>query len=737
MTARILHLSDLHLAPIADDEIPGDYKSELVPLAERQRRVESLKRTLREFGEAQPGELDAVVVSGDVTIAAAESGYRMLESVLGELGPALPGDPARVLVVPGNHDVQWRTPPSSREHYELFLQYVRDACGYRTPQLEGIDISAADGRVRSSPVDPVVIGPGYGFLLLALNSSNYCGVVEPTQITDAEWETALAALGDRGEIAEKDLRKLRVMDVARISPAQLTAARRELTRARKTIEATGGDAARVPTIAILHHHLLPVSVREEFKPYESISNLGEVRAFLRDNHVDMVLHGHKHESAVYWDHIPRPDVIPDEQPLRVLVVSGATIGAGAAPGDVVRLIEIGQQPAGHRLTISSYGGVAAGGALPTPSIVEASLLPAAPRAEDGVPRIGPISGPTISDVYARTLTEFERLSDQELVANLVCEIGTSPDPGELPRDYPAIAGLDDAERSRWVADLVQWWQNPRTQLGRRLTFNHGGRIRRYQFHIDQLDRAEQALRQDADTSRAVITLLDPREDDIPHLERKFPAFCIAQFVIRGRADNSLHLDCAAYFRKQEFRWWWTINVAELASLQRELCSRLEDAYDGLEPGGIMTIAAIAKAGTAVPRVAVPLVDRLYDDDRGKLWLLAVATVVPDVPGRPVLLAEWTRIIDDLEPQAKLDVDGVPVAGDGLATLIAAIDQLGCAGPARDLRDGLQRLLEKNEVFVSRLDDPEKNSAYAHRTWVGAVQSILHDLRGVIDRLAES
>lgn len=737
LATRILHLSDLHLAPVKDDEVSGDYKSDAVPRAERQRRVAALRRTLREFGERYPDQLDAVVVSGDVTYAGADSGYKLLRATLEELGGALPADPERVVVVPGNHDVIWETKPSGVAHYKRFLHHVRDECGYRTPLLEGIDIAPSDGRPRAGAVDPVLVGPGNAFLILALNSSNYCGAIEPTKLKDAEWEVALKTLAPaRRKAGSADLRNLRVHDIARISPGQLTAARRELNRARKDVLAAGVDPATVPTIAVLHHHLLPVSTREELKAFESITNLGEVRAFLRDNNVEIVLHGHKHERAVYWDYIPRSHVALDEQPRRVLVVSGATIGAGAPPGDVVRLLEINGQPFGHRATISRYGAVAGGGALPEPTTTEATVEPPIPKSAGDLPRIGPISGPTISDVYARTIGEFLRLSQETFVENLVCAIGTSPEPGELPRGYPNIPNVDASQRGEWVQQLVEWWQSPRTQLGRRLTFNHGGRIRRYQPEIDQLARAEQALREEAETSRAIITLLDPREDDVSHMEHKFPAFCVAQFMIRrSGADDRAWLDCTAYFRKQEFRWWWPINVAELAWLQRKLCARLEDEYD-IEPGSVTTVAAIAKAGTAVPRVAVPLVDRLCDDAPGRLWLLAVAAAVPELPGRADLLQQWRRLVDDLEPQDKMDSDGVPVAMEGLRTLIAALDELEVTGAAKELRDTLQRLEDKNEIFNARIEDPDRNAGRTHSRWRGDVQPILHDLRDAIDRLSE-
>jgi 3',5'-cyclic AMP phosphodiesterase CpdA len=136
----ILHLTDLHLGKAPDTQDYGDYKSKIVVPGQRTTRRTLLENTLQEietrFGEEGP--LDAVVVSGDLTVGNDEEGFRLFQGVLGKLGTALP-PPERILVVPGNHDVAWRTPASKRERYELFVNHVRKA-GYVTPFLDGIDI---------------------------------------------------------------------------------------------------------------------------------------------------------------------------------------------------------------------------------------------------------------------------------------------------------------------------------------------------------------------------------------------------------------------------------------------------------------------------------------------------------------------------------------------------------------------------------------------------------------------
>jgi len=119
----ILHLSDLHLLPKDTDEPVGDYKRGFVPPEHRQKRVDLLVDTLHglrvKLNEDEE-RLDAIVISGDVTTRGAREGFEMLPGLLGTLGDQLP-DPGAIVVVPGNHDAAYGTPPSSPERYRHFI----------------------------------------------------------------------------------------------------------------------------------------------------------------------------------------------------------------------------------------------------------------------------------------------------------------------------------------------------------------------------------------------------------------------------------------------------------------------------------------------------------------------------------------------------------------------------------------------------------------------------------------
>src|SRR6202044_176386 len=122
--------------------------------------------------------------------------------------------------------------------------------------------------------------------------------------------------------------------MARVSDEQLDVLRRLMAGTPKP---PSGKQLR---IAVMHHHLRSPSLREELKAFADISNLEQVRAMLRAGGVDAVIHGHKHEHAIYYDHIYAAD---GEEAQRILVISGATFVQGGEH-DAMRLVDVGGLP---------------------------------------------------------------------------------------------------------------------------------------------------------------------------------------------------------------------------------------------------------------------------------------------------------------------------------------------------------------------------------------------------------
>jgi 3',5'-cyclic AMP phosphodiesterase CpdA len=332
--ATLLHLSDLHLGEEVDEAL-GDYKLEVIAQHERQTRSAALRSTLEQLGEALRSEgesIDAVIISGDVTYQGSQSGFAKLGDMLGCLGESLP-DASSIMIVPGNHDVAWGTEPGSKERYEQFVKGIRANSKYVTPMLEGIDIDNQRHMITNEQ-SPVLAASDGSFVVVGLNSSDHCGV---QQQIDAGLASAIKSVNENDDDqAAKSLlhawEQSRLYDVLRVSDGQRSVARKALTESI----APGSDPVR---IAVFHHQLLPMSLEEEIKPFESIVNLAQVRDWLAHNNIDVVLHGHKHVARTYVDHYTALDDNTVER--KVVVSSVGTIGQGqGARGVVGKLITI-------------------------------------------------------------------------------------------------------------------------------------------------------------------------------------------------------------------------------------------------------------------------------------------------------------------------------------------------------------------------------------------------------------
>jgi hypothetical protein len=261
----------------------------------------------------------------------------------------------------------------------------------------------------------------------------------------------------------------------------------------------------------------------------------------------------------------------------------------------------------------------------------------------------------------------------------------------------------EAERLMEFRELVQWWQFPSVPLGPldQQFFTHGGRIRTYNGYLDQIQQVVGALRLDPTTSRGIVLLLNPPADRIAQMEIPFPSFCLVQFRVQlALHSDSPTLDCTAYFRKQEVRYWWLVNLAELSELQRSVCEALRQEtrpeLRKIRPGGITTVAARSHAGQGAPKVQVPLVDRYYGLSKERLVAMVHALVWEQLPSRAGYAKEWLRVFSELTPPEIADPDGVAVAQEGIRYLR---DEIGCyLGASRAQQDEplakLHRALEQ-------------------------------------------
>ncbi|MES2785855.1 MAG: metallophosphoesterase [Pseudomonadota bacterium] len=641
--ARFLHITDTHLKPDGSAFAIDDRKIELQ--LEPQTRENALESRLERLGERLADSnqlLDAVIFTGDALSGGKAGGDALLlELLLRHLGRH--GITAqRIVAVPGNHDVPLGAEPGSEARYKEFIQIWRSA-GCVTPWLDGID------QAKPDLAKHVLLGPSNAWAIIAVNSSNWSHVDAIPAKLASMWDEIPATLAAGNADLEIELRielmKLARYDMARVSPKQLDALRLML---RSLPPATQGKQLRMMA---LHHHLRAPTLAEEVKPFADISNLEQVRTFIAEQDIRVVLHGHKHAGRIHSDVI---ESISESAPHKVLMVAGASFSP-SDHADAMRIVELTGLPWVPSLDVEPLG-IPRGGLHPASAPASTSRLwfPTDSCAEAPVV----IQGSNFDEVYARvTLAACDEAKDKTLIVQLDLSDFTAVK--RLPKNYPStITG--DAERAEWLKNLVDWWQLPQSQLQERVPYIHGTRLHNYASNLDQIARVRTLLT-DRQTTRAIALLVDPAVDfkEASGGKNEFASFCLVQFTRRIDQSGVIFIDCLGYYRAQEMVKWWPINVAELLDLQTQVGQPF-----GGRPGRITTITACARSLARSPtHVAMPLIDRWLDQTPEKYFVLASALLsdAPMTDNARKVLHEWVAALDELtEASTAPTPDGGPV-----------------------------------------------------------------------------
>jgi 3',5'-cyclic AMP phosphodiesterase CpdA len=713
-SAIFLHLTDTHLATTGTPFPRDDHKIH-VPGIDGDTREAVLDLTLSRLAERLTTEgrtLDGVIFSGDAQDRGKPGGHQILLDLLikhlGKHGVTA----ANIVAVPGNHDVPRGSPPGSTERYEAFTNVWRKA-GCVTPWLDGIDTGATDGGPHC------LVSPDGLWAFFAVNTCNWSHVALtlPEPLSSA-WPGLPTLLAGGDAETEKRLREqldgLAQYDMARVSSRQLEVLRGSIERASPR------TASRQVRIVVLHHHLRAPSLREELKALPDISNLEQVRGFLRDREVALVIHGHKHEHAVYFDHIYDQD---GDHEHRTLVIAGATLDA-ARENNAVRLIGITGMPNNPSITIEAIP-IPRGGVDPPSGSIIAKRIWVQGRAP-GAPVV--IEGTDLDEVYDRVReTAAKDAANGMLIVHLDLPLGTG---GELPlpSNYPFPESVDPADRTRWIKELVEWWQLDRSAFEHRMPFIHGGRLRRYGGKINQIDRIKRLLNEKSST-RAVAVLLDPFRDFTPDGQNEeFASFCLVEFKRRQLSGSHYAVDAIAFYRAQEFAQWWPINLAEIRLLQWEIC-----AAPTLQPGRITTITGDARTYSRSPtQVAMPIIDRWLDEAPERLYLLADALIHRQVrvgAQRDAVLG-WEHGLADLKATAEeYNPDGVPIAIEGLRVLASYLEASDDS-TLDDFSRVLLRLARDNETY----ERGDRLEASFRRWATGALEAVSELMSMTSERL---
>jgi 3',5'-cyclic AMP phosphodiesterase CpdA len=628
--ARILHLSDLHLGAPAQWQHLDDRKRRIIK-GDRRAQKHVLRETLEAVLDDAKTPFDAVVISGDLTHQCKPDGFIEFAEIVDLL---IESDvaPNAIVVVPGNHDVPWDPGPDADGRYDEFKRVTRDK-ELITPLLDRVDFRE-DGTLLPHVHGDEHLARGDDFVIVSVNSSHFCWGMEDV---DEEFEQLLRRRTRRLQHLVDQLRR---HDIARVSNAQIGALQHLLRTTEPKLLDPDADDDRV-RIAVLHHQLLPIGTREEFKSFEGLSNLGAVRELLAGLGTHIVLHGHKHDSALYWDYVANHATL-SATPHRMLVC--AAPGEFKPEGTVLRIFDIG--PRASARDVEAIEVQAARTSVgPVKRVGQRARLWAS-LAEDMTADGMSVRGATVSETYARIQSLFD--SSAQPINDLVCEVIDPSGAGGPPVDYPKRVVPQNVEA--WMADLVDWWQQPNPKLLGPGIYNHGERL--YQRWGNQVARAADVLvtePQDGhSTTRAVMLLIDP-EHEASCSGVHFPSFVLIQLhlIAEGQVKR---LDCTGYFRKQEMRFWWPINVAELAIVQQAV---LKLIAEGLErtvlTGRLRTITGQALVEDRLPAVALPAIDRALDQNPDQVWRMAFGLYDPDQDDKTELRRIWEEYLTELDP----------------------------------------------------------------------------------------
>ncbi len=270
---RLLHITDLHFRSAPNLHDAPDYKlppRELEDLLVTPDRADTFLRTATDLFRDNPP--DAIIVSGDIVDKGGTDRpptgpdeFSRASKFLKDLATSLGVSYAKVLVVPGNHDIDWTT--HGPERFNNYLEAVTDFASphhLRGQTLAPVSITLANGHFEAE--------------ITLLASPLQSGVRAPW---DGDLRRSVSDQLERENLAD-DIDEANIADIAVLGTDQ----RDYLASQRDRLP----DGIK---IAVLHHHLLPHH-QIEFTAFETVVDAGATIDSLIDGRFDLVLSGHKH-----------------------------------------------------------------------------------------------------------------------------------------------------------------------------------------------------------------------------------------------------------------------------------------------------------------------------------------------------------------------------------------------------------------------------------------------------------
>lgn len=301
----IHHISDVHVGPksatVVDRKDDTDTGKVLAAAGGRtwirDEYLAHLQGVARPHLLAVTGDLVEYGGVADQLEDAARWLASVAESISRQSHPDLESDDPRVLVVGGNHDVDWAKSSGDDGALQRHAPFGEKFQPYPHPDLH----RSVDERRA-----PFVHYRSGRISILLLGSAEFGGHLDYRGALKAEgedWFSYLCRLLDTVDSdADKDrLKKVLVdlgvdldgvkgrLEVQRVDPGFVSKQSLDRSRALK-------EEAEPLRIALLHHPLSPLPAAPDIARYAGLTNSGQVKDTLFDLGVHLVLHGHQHRG---------------------------------------------------------------------------------------------------------------------------------------------------------------------------------------------------------------------------------------------------------------------------------------------------------------------------------------------------------------------------------------------------------------------------------------------------------
>lgn len=285
---RIHHISDIHIGPKAakrvDVKEAGAVGDALGAAAGAGTVRESYADHLNELG-AQGRAPHLIAITGDIVEYGSDEQYEVAKAWLVGLvaslaeHPRLGRDDPRLLIVGGNHDVDWSATAGPAGRRQRHLPFARAFEGFPRTARARLD-DPPQTRPRT-----VVCYPDFGVEVVLLGSAEFGGELAQDPVRDQLIELIdKLKKGAMDEMDEEKAEKLRA-NVARIDPGLVH---------HQDLKRIGATPLRQPVIlALLHHPVSPLPATEIVR-FTGLLNAGEVKDTLYRAGCCLVLHGHVH-----------------------------------------------------------------------------------------------------------------------------------------------------------------------------------------------------------------------------------------------------------------------------------------------------------------------------------------------------------------------------------------------------------------------------------------------------------